>query len=86
MNKNYEHLETMYKLIGQTRDIVGGKGEQKLAFMQIWGFYVTGFEELAHKAIYHFVENSSNEHPYGSWKDIKYFSLYIFNLAHFLET
>ena len=79
LNNNCDSLNTMYKLIGQTRDIVSGKGEQQLAFMQIWGFYVTGFEELAHRAIYHFVESLSNEHPYGSWKDIKYFNYYIYN-------
>ena len=40
LEKNYDTLDMMYKLIGQTRDIISGKGEQKLAFMQIWGFYV----------------------------------------------
>ena len=50
-----EELEMMYKLIGQTRDIISGKGEQQLAFMQIWGFYEVGFKQLMHQMIVHFV-------------------------------
>jgi len=69
-----KHLTSMYKLIGQTRDIVMGKGEQQLAFMQIfvWWQY---FPELAANAFIHFVKSS--EHPYGSWKDVKYFAKFI---------
>jgi hypothetical protein len=69
-----KHLTTMYKLIGQTRDLVMGKGEQQLAFMQIfvWWQY---FPELAANAFIHFVKSS--EHPYGSWKDIKYCAKFI---------
>ena len=33
---NMKHFIKLYKLIGHTRDIISGKGEQKLAFMQIW--------------------------------------------------
>lgn len=72
-----EELEMMYKLIGQTRDIISGKGEQQLAFMQIWGFYKVGFKLLAAQILCHFVQNTSGDHPYGSWKDIKYFCEYI---------
>ena len=73
LEKNYDTLDMMYKLIGQTRDIISGKGEQKLAFMQIWGFYDTGYEALTYSAIKHFVQRVNDEHPYGSWKDVKYF-------------
>ena len=68
----------MYKLIGQTRDIVKGKGEQQLAFMQIFNFYNCGYEELAYKAFEKLVF-IDNDHPYGSWKDVKYFCNYIKN-------
>ena len=76
---NYHRLSIMYKLIGQTRDIVSGKGEQQLAFMQIYGFYESSpiFEGLSQNAFRHFVIGNSGEHPYGSWKDIKYFCNYI---------
>jgi hypothetical protein len=71
---SFKNLITMYKLIGQTRDIIAGKGEQQLSFMQIfiWWHY---FPELALNALTHFVKGPT--HPYGSWKDIKYFARYI---------
>lgn len=71
-----KQFSMMYKLIGQTRDIVKGKGEQQLAFMQILNFYESGYRDLAISAIKKFVI-IENEHPYGSWKDIKYFCKYI---------
>ena len=66
----------LYKLIGQTRDILKGKGEQKLAFMQILNFYNNGYFNLVMSAIKNFVK-IENEHPYGSWKDIKYLCEYV---------
>jgi len=73
-NESLNKLSIMYKLIGQTRDIVMGKGEQQLAFMQIfiWWQY---FPDLAANAFVHFVRG--NDHPYGSWKDVKYCAKYI---------
>tara|TARA_B110000046_G_scaffold185849_1_gene229830 strand:+ start:18186 stop:20075 length:1890 start_codon:yes stop_codon:yes gene_type:complete len=71
-----EYIRTMYKLLCQTRDLVGGKGEQKLAFMQLYNLYEGGHEELALSAIKHFV-TIDDKHPYGSWKDIKYLCNYV---------
>lgn len=71
-----DQFTMMYKLIGQTRDIVKGKGEQQLAFMQILNFYNCGYEELAYKAFEKLVF-IDNTHPYGSWKDVKYFCKFI---------
>ena len=76
-----EHLDKLavvYKLIGQTRDIVAGKGEQQLAFMQIWVWYQF-YPELAKAAFRRFVllDDAESSHPYGSWKDIKYFCNYV---------
>ena len=76
--KDREELTTLYKLIGQTRDIVAGKGEYNLAFMQLavwWDFY----PELAFFAFKLFVKYSENtlDHQYGSWKDIKYMCNYL---------
>lgn len=82
LETHHDILITMYKLIGQTRDIISGKGEQKLAFMQIMGFYDTGFEKLAINAITHFVHRANDEHPFGSWKDIKYFCQYVNDCTH----
>jgi hypothetical protein len=73
-----EQFTMMYKLIGQTRDIINGKGEQQLAYMQVFNFYNCGYEELACKAFEKmlFIDNV---HPYGSWKDVKYLCKYIKN-------
>ena len=65
LDKYYDIVVMMYKLIGQTRDIINGKGEQKLAFMQIMGFYEVGLEYLALSAIRHFVHRVNDEHPFA---------------------
>jgi hypothetical protein len=60
-------------MVGHTRDIIDGKGEYSLAYMQVlvWNEF---YPELARFVLTKFV--SSNGHPYGSWKDIKYFCNY----------
>ena len=77
-----EYIELMivlYKMIGYTRDIITGKGEYILSFMMIHVWY-DFFPELAKYALScfvypngNFVEPNTKIHPYGSWKDIKYF-------------
>jgi len=73
-----EKMSVLYKLIAQTRDIVKGKGEYTLSFMQIaiwWDYYPT----LAFAAFKLFVKGNDNplDHQYGSWKDIKYMCNYL---------
>ena len=68
-------LTLVYKLIGHTRDILKGKGEQQLSFMQILIWYEY-FPELAFNAFTHLVK-IDNAHPYGSWKDVKYFCNFV---------
>lgn len=67
------HLSVIYRLIGQTRDIVDGKGERTLTHMMIRVWY--GFhEDLAKFALRCMVMPAKEgDHPFGSWKDIKYF-------------
>lgn len=79
--KNEELLELLYLMIGNTRDIVKGKGEYTLSYMMIWVFYKY-YPELALNAIKSFIFLSGkNENekikPYGSWKDLKYLSEYV---------
>ena len=72
-----EQMGVLYKLIGYTRDLIDGKGEYMLAYMQIMVWY-SHFPELAKYALKCFVYlDDKNTHPYGSWKDIKYFCNYI---------
>ena len=78
---NAPELTTLYKLIGQTRDIIDGKGEMDLTWMQleVWSRFSV---ELAFKAFVHIVDSTHkqlNGHQYGSWKDIKYFLAYLKN-------
>jgi len=68
-------MSIAFRLIGQTRDIVSGKGEQQLAFMQLWGWY-RFYPMLALNAVKLFV-SFGEEHPYGSWKDVKYLCNYV---------
>ena len=77
-------LTTLYKLIGQTRDIIGGKGEMELTWMQleVWSRFSI---ELSFKAFVYIVDSrheALNGHQYGSWKDVKYFLAYLKNKSN----
>jgi hypothetical protein len=75
----FGYLSLLYKMIGQTRDIIDGKGEYKLTYMMIyvWNEF---YPELAQFALKCMVNLNDNRiHPYGSWKDIKYFCKYCFD-------
>ena len=71
--KFVELMTVAYKMVGHTRDIIDGKGEYSLAYMQVlvWNEF---YPELARFVLTKFV--STDGHPYGSWKDIKYFCNY----------
>ncbi len=58
----------MFKLVGQTRDIIDGKGEYSLAYMLLAVWYKHN-PSLARFAFECFVVGPA--HPYGSWKDVK---------------
>lgn len=86
-----ELLVTLYKIIGKTRDINGGKGEYALSYMMIWTWYKY-FPQLAHTALQLFVmdpkdldESFTSQEPYGSWKDIKYFCKYVLDNGGTME-
>ncbi len=69
------YISILYKMIGQTRDIIDGKGEYTLSYMMIYTWF-SFYPELAKFALRCFVNLGDNTHPYGSWKDIKYFCEY----------
>lgn len=69
-------LSVLYRLIGQTRDIIDGKGEYTLTYMMIHTWYEF-YPELAFFALKCLVDlGDKSIHQYGSWKDIKYFCEY----------
>jgi len=76
-------LISLYKMIGKTRDINGGKGEYTLSYMMLLVWYKY-YPQLAIDALQMFVmnpididESLDSQEPYGSWKDIKYFCKYL---------
>lgn len=72
------YISILYKMIGQTRDIIDGKGEYTLSYMMIYTWY-SFYPEMAKFALRCFVDLRDKTHPYGSWKDIKYFCEYCRN-------
>ena len=69
----------LFKMTGHVRDIISGKGEYEFYYMMImcWYSYNTNLAKfLIEKMVY--LKNKEGEyiHPYGSWKDIKYFCNY----------
>jgi len=83
-----KYIKLIYKLIGYTRDIISGKGEYNLTYMLISGLYKFSLSNdcsedykykissLCTSAIESLVKTEINTHPYGSWKDMKYFCNY----------
>ena len=70
------YLSVLYRIIGQTRDIIDGKGEYTLAYMMIFTWYEF-FPVLAKFALRCLVDLGDKKlHQYGSWKDLKYFCEY----------
>ena len=64
-----ELIVTLYKLIGQTRDIVDGKGEYQLSYRLLIEWY--NFYPESSKFLVNCFVNNEYEHPYGSWKDVR---------------
>lgn len=75
--KHLSSLAMLYANIGYTRDIIYGKGEYTLTYLQIYIWYYF-YPDLAYHALNMLVKNT-NGHSYGSWKDIKYFCEYVKN-------
>ena len=86
LKSNMKYFHVMLRMILQTRDIVKGKGEYKLAYMMLFTFYKY-FPKLSLQVLETFVlekqepsqigDNSDVcKQPYGSWKDMKYFAEY----------
>ena len=86
-NEAKDYLNIVCKLVAQTRDIIDGKGEYTLSYMLVYELYQV-FPEMAEQILSRFFHLTLEEtevndeqlvtvHPYGSWKDIKYFCKYV---------
>jgi hypothetical protein len=69
------YLSVLYRMIGQTRDIIDGKGEYTLSYMMIFTWYEF-YPDLSLFALRCMVDLGEQLHQFGSWKDIKYFCKY----------
>ena len=80
-NEAKEYLTIVCKLVAQTRDIIDGKGEYTLSYMLVYELYQF-FPKMAEQILsrfFHLILEETDEsvHPYGSWKDVKYFCKYV---------
>jgi hypothetical protein len=78
--KMIDMLSVMYKMFGLTRDMIDGKGEYAIAYMLIYRWYAF-YPELSVFALECCVSLEPDIHPFGSWKDIKYFCNYCKNMS-----
>ena len=79
---NYNEKKQLFKMTAYTRDLVAGKGEYDLFFMQVIVWYECYDKDLAMFLLKSMVcledKTGKNIHPYGSWKDIKHFCQYCY--------
>lgn len=68
-------IKILVKMCAHTRDIVSGKGEYSLAYGMLRSVF-ENFPRVGEAILERFVSlevDGVSVHPYGSWKDIKYF-------------
>ena len=88
-SKDLKYIIIINKIIAHTRDIIAGKGEYNLTYMLISGLYKFGqssdysdkykYQILAmtKNLVYSLIRLDNSQHPFGSWKDMKYLCNYI---------
>lgn len=71
------YMSIMFKLVGQTRDLIDGKGEYALSYMllAVWYKHHPGLACFAFECFVFSPDQSV--HPYGSWKDVKHMVKYM---------
>lgn len=83
ISKLQKYLSILFRLIGQTRDVVHGKGERDLTYMliSVWYNYLPIPAMFALRLITQNMDDSTScsglFSSYGSWSDIKHFCNYI---------
>jgi len=80
---NIEHFTVLFKIMLHTRDIISGKGEYTLFYNLLLGtikvslsstdkVFSEQLNNLINKTIHSLIYLENKEHPYGTWKDLKY--------------
>lgn len=65
-----EYLDTLYRMVGYTRDIREGKGDRTGSYIMLMAFHEV-YPVLSQYALYAFVYGGPGEEwQYGSWRDI----------------
>ena len=82
------YLELFYCMIGQTRDVVYGKGERELSYMLIFTFYdffpsLTFY--LVQRLVIPLFETNNFKLCYGSWRDIPALCDFIYRFTNHSE-
>ena len=80
LSEHIQYMIYLYKMIGYTRDVYYGKGEQDLTYMMIYVWYQYFPLPALHmlNMLPHFLDIESKENlPYGSWKDMGRFCKFV---------
>lgn len=88
LEESRDYITLLYKIILYTRDIIFGQGEYMLSYMflGVWvqladkntePSFKQAINQLVFQALKSFVRLDGFYHPYGSWKDLKYFCNYL---------
>ena len=74
-----EMKDMVFRMIAQTRDVISGKGEYKLAYMMLYNWAKYDMKGAVRLITYFVSSDKKLKEPYGSWKDAKYFAEYCYN-------
>ena len=74
LDSGYQYLDLLYRMVAETRDIFGGKGEHDLSYCLLMNLYEV-YPTLAIFLLHRFVQpiECSDCESFGSWRDMKYF-------------
>lgn len=72
--KYNDELTLLYRMIANVRDVENGKGEYELSYMLLYNFAKYDMKRASQLLKHFFMETKELTKPYGSWKDVKYFS------------
>ena len=77
----FRYVNVLYRMIGQTRNVIHGKGEHDMTYLLILAFYTydPSYSLFAlHRLVYPLLPDV---HVFGSWRDLPYFCDFVRNHA-----